>query len=741
MKLRTHKKIILIAAALFSLCIQLPAPAMQTPDDDIRIQNIISEFPTLTRKAEIIAEKEILESKVALIFEGNASETTISKMIPLLKEYNVPAVFFLSGISVVETPEIIKNIVLSGFEVGNYSLNGEKEMEKLPVDQVIRNIFSAQRIIRNSVGISPVMIRFNGSEYTDNLLIAAKASGLEYAIMPSAYLNYRSFSTQEELEGYVQRTRWGSIISIKLGQALDEAEYMDVLKDLDERPAIDPEPSVEIHDEEIEEEVILKDEETYLIQMLESLLKSYSEAGFEFVSPLQLNTLYDPEFAMNFEEWRVPNPTLPEVFSSAHTTQRAVALTFNHLAETDQELLSLLDTLDELEIQATFFVTGLELVQRKAIIREIAERGHLVENAGFSGRLTEEMSYNDIYKEILKGKKYLEQELGVESRFFRSLSTIGIASDLVSEAAANIGVVSTGYDKNPRIEPESTTEEVMTYFANGFNRGNILFFTTDGYPALNDLIGKIAAQVRDTGYDFTTISALYDGQYKKIPLEEIRGWDTVKMNLDFDPEGQVSGHFYETIGTQDKTVFLTFDDWGSDKTITKILDNLRERNVKATFFVIGRGVALNPNLLRAIDAEGHDIACHSYEHEANFVNLGAEHIQNDVVKCYQTITEIIGREPELYFRLPRQESNISAVNAILAAGFTDIIQSSISTGDYHLSKDEVSKFVSDRVHRGAIIIMHLTDHSSGADSLPQVIEHLRARGYKIAKLSDYLERE
>lgn len=708
-------------------------------DDENRIQNIVNEFSTLTKKAEIVEEQEILDSKIALIFEGSASITAIERIIEILQKYGVTASFFLPGISVSETPEVARSLALAGYDIGNYSLDGEKEMDKLPLEQMVRGLFSTQRTIQYATALTPVMVRFNGSEYTEDLLTAAKACGLDYAVKPSTYLNYKSFSTKEQTDGYVRETRWGSIISIKINQELDEDEFIDQVKDLNEKPAIDPKPSVQIGEQEqkVEEPTLMLDQEVRLLKMVDLLIGSYIDAGFEFVSPLNLKDSFDPEIAMDFNARRVENPKLTNVFNTAYTTQPAVAITFSQLGKDDKEVYSLLDSLDALKIKATFFITGNEAVFRKPLIQEIIQRGHSIENGGFAGKITNEMEYNDICKEILKGKKYLFQEFGINSRFFRSPSNN--TGDLVREAADNLGIILAAYDKNPPIEEGDTIEGIMQYFQWGFNRGNILFFTTDEYADMPNLIAAIANQVRETGYDFTTIATLYDGQYERLPLNEIEGWDAVKVNPNFDPDGPISGHYFEMIGTQEKVIFLSFDDWGSDKTINRILAILKEHNIKASFFVIAHGAESNPNLLRAIDEAGHDVCCHSYSHDPNFVKMGTEFIQEDVVKCFQVLTEAVGHQIPLFFRFPRQESDKQTINAILATGFTNIIQASISTGDYQLSKDVVSKYVSSLAGKGKLIIMHLTDNASGVEALPQVIEHLRARGYSFAKLSDYLK--
>lgn len=65
---------------------------------------------------------------------------------------------------------------------------------------------------------------------------------------------------------------------------------------------------------------------------------------------------------------------------------------------------------------------------------------------------------------------------------------------------------------------------------------------------------------------------------------------------------------------RDNTIFLTFDDWGTDASINHLLYVLRKHHVKGTFFIITWNVKNNPNLLRAIAEDGHDIASHTNRH-------------------------------------------------------------------------------------------------------------------------------
>ena len=63
-----------------------------------------------------------------------------------------------------------------------------------------------------------------------------------------------------------------------------------------------------------------------------------------------------------------------------------------------------------------------------------------------------------------------------------------------------------------------------------------------------------------------------------------------------------------------QTVFLTFDDWGNDESINKLLYVLRKHRVNATFFIITKNIVHNPNLLRAIVADGNEVGSHTDHH-------------------------------------------------------------------------------------------------------------------------------
>ena len=181
---------------------------------------------------------------ISLVFEGYTDTTTVEAIAKVLKTNSVQTVFFISGITANEQPELLKRLVHEGFSIGNYGMNGAKKLEGYSAYENARRFSLAQQEIQNACGVMPGLIRCNGTAYTEDVLRAAGSAGLEAAVQPTAYVNHRSFKNREDAEIYVSNLLRGSIISVKLGQELDREEYGDVGEMLDERPAIDPSPGI-----------------------------------------------------------------------------------------------------------------------------------------------------------------------------------------------------------------------------------------------------------------------------------------------------------------------------------------------------------------------------------------------------------------------------------------------------------------------------------------------------------------
>jgi N-acetylmuramoyl-L-alanine amidase CwlD len=100
-----------------------------------------------------------------------------------------------------------------------------------------------------------------------------------------------------------------------------------------------------------------------------------------------------------------------------------------------------------------------------------------------------------------------------------------------------------------------------------------------------------------------------------------------------------------------KTMYLTFDDGPSEENTRKVLEILRERNIKATFFLVGENVRQHPEVARQIVAEGHTIGIHCDNHDYDALYASVDSYVSDFEKARQTVYEVTGVETNL-FRFP-----------------------------------------------------------------------------------------
>lgn len=100
-----------------------------------------------------------------------------------------------------------------------------------------------------------------------------------------------------------------------------------------------------------------------------------------------------------------------------------------------------------------------------------------------------------------------------------------------------------------------------------------------------------------------------------------------------------------------KTMYLTFDDGPSEENTQRVLDILRDRNIKATFFLVGENVRKYPDVARRIVEEGHTIGIHCDSHDYDALYESVDSYVADFEKARQTIYEVTGVETSL-FRFP-----------------------------------------------------------------------------------------
>lgn len=179
-------------------------------------------------------------------------------------------------------------------------------------------------------------------------------------------------------------------------------------------------------------------------------------------------------------------------------------------------------------------------------------------------------------------------------------------------------------------------------------------------------------------------------------------------------------------------VALTFDDGPNPVDTPKLLDILRDKNVKATFFVVGKRADQYPEIVRRAWAEGHLIANHTWSHPHLFCFLTPSRLRSEIERGAESVRRICGYRPRL-FRSPVGMRHPLLRPYLRAAGL-EYVSWTIRTRDTLTANSEVlARRILNQAASGDIILLH--DHlPRGADvmleTLPRVIDELRQRGFE-----------
>ncbi|NLJ85045.1 MAG: polysaccharide deacetylase family protein [Firmicutes bacterium] len=200
------------------------------------------------------------------------------------------------------------------------------------------------------------------------------------------------------------------------------------------------------------------------------------------------------------------------------------------------------------------------------------------------------------------------------------------------------------------------------------------------------------------------------------------------------------------IGNRDLPfVALTFDD-GPDRLYTpKILDILKEKEVPATFFLIGKHAEANPDIVQRIAAEGHEIGNHTYSHR-NLYGLDEATTWREIGKADQVISDIIGSKIYL-FRPPRGMYSPATIKFAHQLQYTTVLWS-ISSRDWaEVSTGSVERNILKNTTGGDILLFHDSGSIIGTSggyryntvrALPAIIDGLRARGFHFVTVNQLM---
>ena len=174
---------------------------------------------------------------------------------------------------------------------------------------------------------------------------------------------------------------------------------------------------------------------------------------------------------------------------------------------------------------------------------------------------------------------------------------------------------------------------------------------------------------------------------------------------------------------------------------TRIAEALASRNVRSTFFLVGRRAHAHPRAVRAIVEAGHEIASHGWSHKSLWF-CGPRRTEDEVIRAQQWLSELTGTAPR-FFRPPWGMVNASLFGVLRRANLSCVFWSIQPEGLRAQPADAQTTHVLARAHAGAIVDLHDADGVPGAPerlaaALPAMIDGLRDQGYTLTTIGELL---
>ena len=230
-------------------------------------------------------------------------------------------------------------------------------------------------------------------------------------------------------------------------------------------------------------------------------------------------------------------------------------------------------------------------------------------------------------------------------------------------------------------------------------------------------------------------------QKKQEELEELEKEKIKEMLPQLTDEGKANlANIYHS---ETKRVFLTFDDGPSQTVTPKVLDTLKSEKIKATFFLLGSRVELEPDIVKREYEEGHYLASHGYSHVYSQIYASPQSVLDEYNKCISAIRNAIGQpeyNPHL-FRYPggywggkyasvkKEALQLLEQNDILHIDWNALTSDAAGAKTTEEFISELDKTVPK--HNSVVVLMHDAGNKTAtANALPTIIRYFRDQGFE-----------
>lgn len=180
---------------------------------------------------------------------------------------------------------------------------------------------------------------------------------------------------------------------------------------------------------------------------------------------------------------------------------------------------------------------------------------------------------------------------------------------------------------------------------------------------------------------------------------------------------------------KEKCVALTFDD-GPGRYTERLLNQLKEANVPATFYLLGQNAPIYPKTVQRMVREGHQLGNHTLSHKS-LTTLSKTQVSHEVQDSAKKIKNVAGTAPDT-MRPPYGARNKDVDSRI----DVPLVLWDVDTLDWqHRDPKKTVKIAMNEVSDGSIILMH-DIHESSVKAVPNLIKKLKKKGYKLVTVNE-----
>lgn len=189
---------------------------------------------------------------------------------------------------------------------------------------------------------------------------------------------------------------------------------------------------------------------------------------------------------------------------------------------------------------------------------------------------------------------------------------------------------------------------------------------------------------------------------------------------------------------EEKVIYLTFDAGYENGNVERILDVMKQHDVRGAFFILGNLVESNPDLVKRMFEEGHLVCNHTYSHKS-IVGKSREEIKRELCRLEEACESATGYKMSNCFRPPEGRFDEISLSHISDLGYKTVFWS-FAYADWdnenQMSCELAKKKILENIHNGEVMLLHPTSKTN-ADIIGEIITELKTRGFRFGTLDEF----